>query len=225
MKRIFSLFFTFFILIASSGCGGHAVPAWKRHSFNYLERAKHLYLTGDRHKADRYFEKAVEEITKSGNLTVLARAYLTRCSLKVAVLIPFSCYDFDMIDDIESDAEHRAFYLFLSGALETLDVDMLPRRYARVVSAVRTDSLTGVNVALARIDDPLSRIIAAGVVVSIHMFDETTLQIALDTASEQGWKLAVLRYLEELKRLYAENGNASRAAYIQEKLQCITTTK
>jgi hypothetical protein len=225
MKRNLGIVYVLLIVIVSAGCSARAAPDWKRHSFNYLARSKHYYLTGDRHKADRYFEKSVEEIRKSGNLTVLSRAYLTRCSLEVAVLIPFSCYDFDRIDKIEPDPVHRTFYLFLSGALDTLDADMLPRRYARVASAVRSGSPAEVNVALHKIDDPLSRVIAAGVAVSLDMFDESTLHIALDTASEQGWKLAVLRYLEKLKYLYEQDGNTSRAAYINEKIKCVTTTK
>ena len=84
MRKIICLMLFTFLLV---GCGSSKpVPEWTDASVNQLENYKKSYLSGKERIAEAYFDKAVDEIKSSGDLDILARAYLTKYAVQVAVL-------------------------------------------------------------------------------------------------------------------------------------------
>ena len=65
--------------------------------------------------------------------------------------------------------------------------------------------------ALKEIKDPLSRLIAAAVLLRTEKADPEVLQTAADTASEQGWRRAVMAWLGA-QAMRAEKAGATEEA-------------
>jgi len=64
------------------------LPEWRTASFNHLEQYKKYFLSGREELAAIHFQKAIDEIKSSGNLSLLATAYLTGSALRAAVEVP-----------------------------------------------------------------------------------------------------------------------------------------
>jgi hypothetical protein len=72
--------------------------------------------------------------------------------------------------------------------------------------------------ALAGIDDPLSRLIAAGVLFESDRASPQTLQIAVDTASAQGWRRPLLAWLNVQLMRAERGGDAAEAQRLRRRI-------
>jgi hypothetical protein len=70
-------------------------------------------------------------------------------------------------------------------------------------------------------DNPLSKLIAVGLLVKKNKDDEIDLKLAIDIASQNGWKKALLTYLFKLQSFYKTNNKQDKAAQVEEKIQLI----
>jgi hypothetical protein len=219
MKKRLVLLIIFCFL---AGCSSKPVPDWTLNSFNRLEAFKKNYLEGNLPIAEMHFKKAVEEIKMSGDLDILARAYLTRMAMQAAVLEKVQDDDFRKIEAAESHTENANYHLFLTGNLNRVQESLLPTPYHDVLKLLlqgRPDKLAG---ALAEIKDPVSRLIASGVCTRLDQSDEGVLKLAAETASQNGWKKALLAYLGVMESAYAKQGQAEKAAAVRQKRELIT---
>ena len=71
------------------------------------------------------------------------------------------------------------------------------------------------------ISDPLSRLVMTGRLVLSGYEDETMLLSAQETASRQGWKKALLVYLNRLGVYYENRREFEKAKKIKEKIRLI----
>jgi hypothetical protein len=218
MKKIIYLL-TFSILLL--GCGSKQVPDWTKSSFNQLENYKKIYLSGKEHSAELYFNKALDDIKKSGNLEILARAYLTKYAVHVAVIEAFDDGEYLRIDALQPVLQNRNFYNFLKGSFDTVDERLLPRQYDGFLRAFRKGEIVDIAHEISGIEDPLSKLIAVGLLVQKNTYDEGILKIAIDTASHNGWKRALLVYLDKLQSFYEMKKETQKAANIEQKIQLI----
>ena len=204
------------------GCSSsRPVPDWTSASFNQLDNYKKSYLSGKESIAETYFNKAVDEIKGSGNLEILARAYLTKYALHVAVLEPFDDSLYLRIDAVEPVQQNQNFYNFLKGSFEKVDERMLPQQYARFFKAFQSGRKDVATQEISNMDNPLSKLIAVGLLVTKNSYDETDLTLAIDTASQNGWKKALLAYMSRLQTFYEKNNKPDKAANIEEKARLI----
>lgn len=218
MKKIVYLL-TFSILLL--GCGSKQVPDWTKASFNQLENYKKNYLSGKEQSAELYFNKAIDEIKKSGDLEILARAYLTQYAVHVAVIEAFDDGEYLRIDALQPVLQNRNFYNFLKGSFDTVDERLLPQQYDGFLRAFRKGKIEDIAHEISRIEDPLSKLIAVGLLVKKNTYDEGVLKIAIDTASHNGWKRALLVYLDKLQSFYEMKKETQKAANIEQKIQLI----
>jgi hypothetical protein len=218
MKKIVYLL-TFSILLL--GCGSKQVPDWTKASFNQLENYKKNYLSGKEQSAELYFNKAIDEIKKSGDLEILARVYLTKYAAHVAVLEDFDDGEYLRIDAIQPVLQNRNFYSFLKGSFDTVDEKLLPQQYDGFMRACRKGKIEDISNEISKIEDPLSKLIAVGLLVQKNSYDEGILKIAIDTASHNGWKRALLVYLNKLQSFYEMKKETQKAANIKQKIQLI----
>ncbi|MCX5846390.1 MAG: hypothetical protein NTW12_08540 [Deltaproteobacteria bacterium] len=218
MKNIVYLL-TFSILLL--GCGSKQVPDWTKASFNQLENYKKNYLSGKEQSAELYFNKAIDEIKKSGDLEILARVYLTKYAAHVAVLEDFDDGEYLRIDAIQPVLQNRNFYSFLKGSFDTVDEKLLPQQYDGFMRACRKGKIEDISNEISRMEDPLSKLIAIGLLVQKNTYDEGILKIAIDTASHNGWKKALLVYLDKLQSFYEMKKETQKAANIKQKIQLI----
>jgi len=209
------------LLLLLAGCGPKPTP-WLAAGHQRLENYKVDFLTGRGALAtDLHFKKAVEEVKKSGDLDLLGKVWLTRMALHVAVLEEPEEGDYPRIEAAQSDPANRNFYLFLRGD-PAVDGALLPTPYRPFLAALRGGSAAETAVTVAKIDDPLSRLIAAGIAVRSHTESETLLTMAADTASRNGWKRALLAWLKRLGGFYEASGEAAKAAAVRQRIDLIT---
>ncbi len=219
MRKIICLMVFSFLLV---GCGSSKpVPDWTDASFNQLDNYKKSYLSGKERIAEAYFNKAVDEIKSSGDLEILARAYLTKYAVHVAVLEAFDDREYMRIDAVEPILQNKNFYSFLKGAFDNIDEKLLPQQYAGFLRAFQSGKKDDVAHEISKMDNPLSKLIALGLLVQKNKNDETDLKLAIDIASHNGWKKALLAYLFKLQSFYKTNNKPDKADHVEERIQLI----
>ncbi len=219
MRKILCLL-SFLLLL--TGCGPKPIP-WLMEAHQRLEDFKVDFLTGRAPVVtEMHFRKAVEEIKKSGDLDLLGKAWLTRMALQAAVLEESEKGEYGKIDAASPSPANRNFYLFLTGKLGKVDDALLPRQYRPFLKALQNEDTVVIVRRIREIGDPLSRLIAAGLVVRSGPENESLLQDAVETASQNGWKRALIAWLERLSRFYEKSGEVAKAATVRQRLDLIT---
>jgi len=217
MKRYLRLLLVCALLF---GCNAESLPAWTYASYSHLERFKQLAMTGEDTSAFAHFQKAISEIKKSGDLSALQKAYLTKYAVHLALLEPFAGDEYLQVEAVEPIAENRNFFAFLRASPRAqVSVELLPRQYREFFAACLSGEAARRNSAVAKIEDPLSRLIAIGWLVSQDRHDEEILLLAEDTASRQGWKKALLAYLDRLTAHYLAKGETKKAEAVEGRIR------
>jgi len=169
-----------------------APPDWQMNARQAIDNAVAAYLEGNARVEAAETARARYEIARTGRLDLLARAELMRCAARVASLVFEPCEGFEKLRADAAPAE-RAYADYLAARVKPQDIALLPEPHRTVAGA--KSSADSAASALAEIDDPLSRLIAAGVLFEGQRASPQTLQIAVDTASAQGWRRPLLAWL------------------------------
>jgi hypothetical protein len=173
-------------------------PDWLVNADSAQDRYERAYLSGREPAATQEFQRLRAELASTGNPSLAARGELTRCAMQVASLEFTPCEGFEALRRDASN-EERAYADFLLG--KAIDANALPEAYRNLSNGA----------SLAAIKEPVSRVVAAGVLVRSGRADPQVLQVAADTASEQGWRRAVLAWLGA-QAMRAEQAGASEEA-------------
>jgi hypothetical protein len=217
MKRTFLLSLIWLIL----GCSSTPIPDWTYQSFNALESYKTSALTGKSTLADLYFERAVAETKRSGDLRLLGRVYLTRMAMETVLQLPLSEKEFLAIEDIAPDQENGGFFRLLRGDRGKIDGLSLPTQYRDFYAALQDRNENKVLDAIGRMEDPCSQVIAVSVCDRWGECREQGYQLAIDTASRQGWKKVLLIYLQKLADDEDSRGEKEKADLTRKKLDLL----
>lgn len=217
MRRVACLLF---FLLLFAGCGSKPAPGWIVAGNQQLESFKYHFLTGGQPAvAERHFRRAIEEIKKGGDLDLLGKAWLTKMALEVAVLVEMDEADYLKIAAARPVPANRNFYLFLKGEKTAVDRSLLPGQYCSFFDAYRSGKTAEAERTIASMeDDPLSRLIAAGIAVRLKMESEKIIQVAVETASRSGWKRALLVWLERLLSFHEAAGDGAKAAAVRQRI-------
>jgi hypothetical protein len=198
----------FFLLLAAAllaGCGNKPrQPDWLVNADGAQDRYQRAFLSGNERVASSEFTRLRTEVSSTADAALAARAELTRCAMQVASLDFAPCTGFEPLRADASDTE-RAYADFLAGRLAPEQAKLLPQAYRGIVGG------SGGGAAVQGIKDPVSRVIAAGVLLRTGQADPQVLQVAADTASEQGWRRAVMAWLGA-QALRAEQAGALEEA-------------
>ncbi len=215
MKKLLPLFLCCLLL---AGCGSKRIPDWTYAGYNQLEDFKKSFLTGDDKIAALHFKKAVEEIKKSGNPDILAKAHLTKYAVQTAVLETIDDDLYLKIAEVQSLQKNSHFYHFLKGKVDQVESQFLPEQYRGIMETLRKGNKADIPADCAKIEDPLSRLIAIGIVIQSGENGVQLLQTAVDTASANGWKKALLIYLEKLADYYTMKKEPETATGIRKRI-------
>lgn len=176
------------LVAALAGCGNKPrAPEWQVNARGSLERYIDAYLGGDARVEAAEFDRARRELGSTGQPGLVARAELTRCALRVASLVFEPCAGFEGLR-ADAPAPERAYADYLAGRIGLPVIGLLPPQHRSVASAQGA-------AALHAIEDPLSRIVAAGVLFRKGQATPGVLALAADTASAQGWRRPLLAWL------------------------------
>jgi alkylhydroperoxidase/carboxymuconolactone decarboxylase family protein YurZ len=209
----------FFLLV---GCGTTKPTAsWLSAGYNQLDSYKKHYLSGQDKVADLQFNDALKEIKKSGDLELLARTHLIRMALQMATLQDLSSAEYLKIEAVHPSPANRNFYAFLQGETAQVDAKLLPEQYLSFIETLRRPGEGERLRAIEQLEDPVSQLIAVGILVRMGQENEALLQRAIATASAEGWKKALLAYLARLQAYYAGKQEMSKALTIEQRINLI----
>ncbi len=192
-------------------------PDWKINAHNLLESHGRHYLNGDTRLAERNFERARAEIARTGRLDLAARAELTRCAIRVAALETGPCQGYVALA-AHAAPEDKTYARYLSGDWHGIDTGQLPAQYQALLQAKDDASLVS---RLDEIKDPLSRAIAAGALFQAGRATPQIIAVATRTASEQGWRRALLAWLEVQAKRAEAAGDAASLELIRQRIDLV----
>lgn len=209
------------ILIATAAlilaaCGSKPVqPDWKVEASSSLKAYSNAYLKGETGIAETEFARARTAMTSTGRPDLVAHAELYRCATRVASIEYDDCPGFRPLAQ-DATPQERAYDAYLAGRWQGLDPNLLPEQHRAVVQG---------KTGLATIADPLSRLVAAGVLMRAGRITPADIAVATDTASAQGWRRPLLMWLGvSLKRAQAA-GDSAEAARIERRIGLASALK
>lgn len=186
------------LLAATSfaGCaGGPPPPDWQLNARGALAQFERHYLAGDTQLAEKEFAYARAEIASTGRGDLLARAELVRCAARTASLEFDDCPGFQALR-ADAGAEELAYAEYLAG---------------RGARAAR--------------EEPLSRLVAAGVQLRTAKITPEGIANAVEIASSQGWRRPLLAWLGLQAKRAEAAGDQIAVAHIRRRIELITAGK
>ena len=209
------------ILFLICACGSKQVPEWKDTSARQLETYKYYFLTDKESTSEPHFVKAKKAIARSNDLNLLGTAYLTRYALYVSIFEDFDDTDFLRINKLQPNAKNFSYYNFIKGNFNAADYYLLPAHYSKLLKLAQDKDLATALREISSIEDPLSRLVACGVWVKYLPYDDNILQIAINTAADNGWGRPLFAYLTRLQQYYLDHHETVKAESIKERLELL----
>jgi hypothetical protein len=132
----------------------------------------------------------------------------------VAALVFEPCAGFDALSQDAAPAE-QAYARYLQGAATPADAALLPQAHRSLVGNAAPDAV------LAAIKDPLSQLVAAGVLLKTGRATPAVLASAVDTASARGWRRPLLAWLGVQRERAQAAGATEEAARLQRRMELV----
>jgi len=181
------------LTLLAAGCASGPDPLdWQLNSAQAIEAFKRDYLVGDTAAAESDFQEARSQLKRTGRADLVARAELVRCAVRTAAL------DFDDCPGFQA-----------------LRQDAAPAEIAYA------DYLAGKGAQKAG-DEPLSRLVAAGVAFRKATITPGEIQSAVDLSSAQGWARPLLAWLGVQAKRAEDAGDRETAARARRRMDVIS---
>lgn len=201
-------------------------PDWQANAFAARNHYVSAYLEGNTRVADWEFARAQSEVSRTGRPDLMARLELVRCATQTASLVLEPCNGYLAIAADAQPAE-QAYAAFISGQWAGLDAKLLPPAYQGLVLQAKQDAAQRVAAGaspLTSIEDPLSRLVAAAVLLQQGRIGTADVEQAVDAASGQGWRRPLLAWLGvQYTRAHAA-ADAAQAARVQRRIDTVLRT-
>lgn len=203
-----------FALLLAGCAGGPPVPDWQVNAHGALAAHTAAWLAGRDRVAAHEIAIARREAGRTGSAEPLARVELTACAARIASLDEADC---PAVQPLLRDAgaESRAYADYLAGRWEGLDREKLPPAQRGVPAAA--DALAQ----LRTIEDPLSRLVAAALLLRAGRLPPAGIEWAIDTAAAQGWRRPLLAWLGFDRDRRLAGGDPDGAAERQRRIDYV----
>jgi hypothetical protein len=175
-----------------------------------MDRSVAAYMEGNSRVEMAELERARTQLTRSGRADLLATAELLHCATRVASLVMDEpCTGFEKLRPDATDAQ-RAYADYLKGQLQPQGVALLPEAQ-RAAAAGNAGALQGIT-------DPLSKLVAAGVLLQTGKASPEVINQAIETSSAQGWRRPLLAWLGVQLRRAEQGGNTAEADKLRRRI-------
>ena len=188
---------------------GPRPPDWQVEAKSSMERSVAAYLEGNSRVEAAELARARSQLSRTGRADLLATAELLLCATRVASLAFGPCAGFEPLRLDATDAQ-RAYADYLLGQTPAGSIALLPQAQ-RAVAAGDAGALQGIA-------DPMSRLVAAGVLVQTGRASPSVISQAIDTASGQGWRRPLLAWLGVQLRRAEQAGDAEASARLRRRI-------
>ena len=190
-------------------------PDWQLESKAAMDRSVAAYLEGNTRLEAAELARARAQLARTGRADQVAGAELLHCAVRVASLVFEPCAGFDALRPDATEAQ-RSYADYLRGQLAPSRIPLLPTTQQAAASRGPGDAS-----ALQGIDDPLSLMVAAGVLLQTGKANPATISQAVDTASAQGWRRPLLAWLGVQLQRATQTGQTAEAERLQRRIQLI----
>lgn len=205
-----------------SACGNQIpAPDWALSAEAAAQKASQAYLQGQQRVEALQWQKARDAVASTGQPAQVAKLELMRCAAQVASLDWNSCPAYEALAQ-DAGKPEQAYARYLQASSQAGDIELLPEAQRGVARQLLGGSAAGT--ALAEIKDPLSRLVAAGVLLRGGAADPALLQQGVDTASAQGWRRPLMAWLLLQLRAAQQGGDAEKQAQLQRRLKLLETS-
>jgi hypothetical protein len=218
MKRLAAFGITA-LLVA---CGSSPPPPdWLMNARGAIDRSLSAYLDGNNRVATVEGDRARAEVSRTGRADLLARTELMQCAAQVASLVTGPCERFEALRGQAAPAE-VAYAAYLQGRVDAAQAALLPETHRAVAQALATAAAVDLAPQVQAQADPLARLVAAGAVLQAGRASPALLALAVDTASAQGWRRALLAWLEASAQAADQAGDVAAATRARQRIALVT---
>lgn len=211
MKRLALLLCAFGLVACSNS---PPPPDWQMSARSGLDSAASAWLRGQDNVERIEFARARAAIARTGRPDLLARAELHRCALRVATLAFGPCAGFEPLA-ADATPEDAAYARYLVNALRPGDADRLPAVHRAALGAGDASTV------LRGVADPLTRLVAAGAAFQRGQASSAVVQLAVDTASAEGWPRPLLAWLRVQQELARSAGDVAAVERLQRRIDAV----
>ncbi len=206
-----------------SACGNQPpAPDWALSAEASADKATSAYLQGQQRVQELQWQQPRTAVASTARPDIAALMELKHCAAQVASLEWDSCPAYQSLAQDAAPSE-QAYARYLMGKAQEQDVSLLPeaqRTVAARIASASASSGSGVQEAAA-IKDPLSRLLAAAVLLRAGAASPELLQLGVDTASAQGWNRPLVAWLLLQGKAAEQAGDTKSAAAIQRRLDLL----
>ena len=197
-------------LCGLASCGSNpGPPDWQVEAKSAMERSVAAYLEGNSRVEAAELARARSQLSRTGRPDLLATAELLHCASRVASLVFEPCAAFEPLR-ADATPSQRAYADYLAGRAQAESMALLPPAQ-RAAAAGDAGALQGIA-------DPLSQLLAAGVLLQTGCASPAVLALAVDTASAQGWRRPLLAWLGVQLQRAEQGGDAQEAARLRRRI-------
>lgn len=205
-----------------AGCAGKPPPPdWQMNARSAAERMVETTLSGETRLQALELARMRGEIARTGRPDLLARAELLQCAAQVASIDFNDCPGYRALEADAAPAE-RAYAAYLAGKADDATVTLLPAAH-QPLARPRAPSVADAA-ALQQIEDPFSRLVAAGVLLRSGQAHPAIYSVAVDTASAQGWRRPLLAWLKLQHQRAEQAGDADEAKRLARRIAMVQDT-
>ena len=197
------------LIFLLAACGSTPKPPdWQLEAKGSMERANAAYLEGNARIDAAELARARSQLSRTGRADLLGTAELLHCATRVASLVFEPCVGFEVLR-VDATPEQVAYANYLRGQAQQHDMALLP-------AAQRALATGGAGASGAA--DPLSRLVAAGVLLQTGQVTPAVITQAIETASSQGWRRPLLAWLGVQAQRAEQGGDADEAARLKRRI-------
>lgn len=190
---------------------GPRPPDWQANAKGALDASVDDYLKGHTAAAAAQFREARAETAATGRPDHVAQVELVRCAAQAASLVFDECPGYAAMAPDATPAQ-RAYAAYLAGRWDTVDVALLPEQHRAVIGGGALDKLA----------DPLARLVAAGARFKAGRMTPQDITLAVDTASDQGWRRPLLTWLGVQEQRATAAGDTAAAEGIRRRMALVS---
>ncbi len=196
-------------LLLTACASGPKPPDWQLEAKGSMERSVAAYMEGNSRVESAELARARSQLARTGRVDLLATAELLHCATRVASLVFEPCAGFEALRRDAPEAQ-RAYADYLRGQLPPQSIGLLPGQQ-RAAAAGAAGAVQGIA-------DPLSQLVAAGVLLQTGKASPAVIAQAAETASAQGWRRALLAWLGVQAQRAEQAGDAEEAARLRRRI-------